>query len=453
MSVLFFLQLISCTDANQETKPNIVFVLADDLGIPQVGCYGSTFYNTPNIDKLALNGVRYTNAYSAAAVCSPTRAAILTGKNPARINITDFISGNPNSNYPLSQPEWQKHLPIKEITIAEILKKEGYKTALFGKWHLSKKKTPPVSQEHGPSHQGFDHSFMTYKPADYLPLRPWQKAEEDAHNVDTLTNLAIDFIRQNKDSSFFLMLSHNTIHDPLMERQASISEYYNGDTLAATNNAVLAAMVERMDQAFGKLYQTLEQLNLLDNTLIVFYSDNGGLESDADQAPYRKGKGWLYEGGIRVPLIMQWKGQIEASTLDNRIVTSMDLFPTFAHAASANHIPSFDGIDLFDTVKKTDENRLRSLYWNYPHYHAGTGMRPAVAIRSGNYKLIKWYEPYLFDENEVFELYNLADDPGESKNLVNEYPEKVLELNTQLEEWKVSAGAQEPTINPDYTID
>ena len=196
-------------------KPNIVLIIADDLGYSQLGCYGSDYYKTPHIDNLAKSGMRFTNAYSAAPVCSPTRASIVTGKYPARLNITDYIPGDKNKSELLEIPEWQKFLPLEELTIGEVLKSEGYKTAWFGKWHLSKSKKPPLSEENNPEKQGFDESFITYKPKVDAPFEVWQTPENDGHNVEILTNKSIDFIDRNKEKPFFLVISHNTIHDPM----------------------------------------------------------------------------------------------------------------------------------------------------------------------------------------------------------------------------------------------
>lgn len=450
---VFFFIGCNTNSGKQEVKPNIVLVLADDLGVPQVGCYGSSYYETPNIDKLASRGARFTNAYAAAAVCSPTRAAILTGKNPARLHLTDFIAGNNDDNYPLLQPPWQKFLPLEETTIAEVLKEHSYKTALFGKWHLSKEKAPPVSLEHNPDKQGFDESFVTYKPSKSNPLGDWQTAENDAHNVDTITSRAIDFIERNKDTPFLLILSHNSIHDPIMEKKISI-DYFEGKegVEQEENNPVIAAMVQRMDNAFGRLYHSIEQLGLLENTVVIFYSDNGAKESYAKQTPFKKGKGWLYEGGIREPFIIQWKGKIEKNVSYEAPITSMDLFPTILDLTGTPYQfdSLMDGISVKPLLMDNQPLANRNLFWNYPHYHKGSGMVPASAVRSGNYKLIKWYEPQLLEKEGVYELYDLKTDVGESRNLAKELPEKVKELDELLENWKREVDAQEPLINDGY---
>jgi len=436
-----------------DRKPNIVFILIDDMGTAQLGCYGSKYYQTINIDHLAESGLRFTDAYSVAAVCSPTRAGLMTGKYPARLHITDFIPGNPGIGYPLKEPDWQKFLPLEEITIGEIMQSNGYQTALFGKWHLSKDRVPPGSLEQNPDKQGFNEIFITHKPSPSLPLGSWQTAEKDAHNVDTLTSRAIDFIERNKNRLFFLIISHNSIHDPLMESSDLISKYKNlpvADDPAS--NPVIGAMVEILDKSVGRIIEKIEDAGLLGNTLIVFYSDNGGKHSYAAQTPFRTGKGWLYEGGIRVPLIISWQGIIQPGTVSNQMVSSIDFFDTFLDVAGIHDtLQNRDGISFFNLL--TDQSYFidrQTLYWNYPHYHEGSGMRPACAIRDGNYKLIQWHEETLLKKEGALELYDLEKDPGENNNLVKEYPEKAAELLDKLEKWKMETRAQEPVINNNY---
>ncbi len=447
---------VSCNNFTEKEKQqtNIVLIIADDLGLPQVGCYGSSYYQTPNIDKLAENGVKFTNAYSAAAVCSPTRASIFTGKYPARLHLTDFISGNKDTTYPLIQPDWQKVLPLEELTIAEVLQKNGYKTAIFGKWHLSKSKTPPESLEYNPDKQGFDESFVTYKPATNLPIGDWQIPEIDGHSVDTITNRAIDFIKRNENTPFFLVISHNSIHDPLMEKKASIAKFKElKSSEKEENNPIIAAMIKRLDKSVGKVFSIIEEMDLLDNTIIIFYSDNGARDTYALQTPFRKGKGWLYEGGIRVPMIVHWKGKISSNTEIEQMVSSIDFFPSFIDVTSSNFIcdSTIDGINIFPAIISNEKISRQSLYWNYPHYHKGSWMKPACAVRSGDFKLIEWYEQKLIDKKGVYELYNLKDDPGEENNLAELMPEKLNELIGHLNKWKKDINAQEPSINPNYT--
>jgi len=433
---------------NQESKPNFVFILADDLGFSQIGCYGSSYYKTPNIDKLAEEGMRFTNAYAACPVCSPTRASIMTGKYPARLHLTDFIAGNNKDDYPLSQPKWQKWLPLAEVTYAEVLKEFGFRTALFGKWHLSKEKMPPGSLPFNPDKQGFDEIFVTYKPSDSMK-QPWQDEEVDAHNVDTITNLAIDFIERNKSNPFFLFVSHNTIHDPLKEKAETIRKYEKlKETKEPENHAIIAAMIERMDNSCGKIFTKINQLGLEENTIIIFFGDNGGKHKYAAQTPFRAGKGWLYEGGIREPLIVKWKDNIEAKTVSAARVSSIDFFPTILNICGIDKsLKNIDGQSFYPVLRNPKVSTHENLFWHYPHYHNGSGMKPAGAVRSGKYKLVEWYEPKLLNQTKSIELYDLENDQGETTDLSETMPEKANELKGLLDNWRTEIGAQMPTIN------
>lgn len=458
---LVFLSALSiitgCTSGNKKDvpdvpgiqRPNIVLILADDMGIPQLGCYGSNYYQTPNIDNLAKNGERFTKAYASAAVCSPTRAALMTGKYPARLHITDFLPGNPDTTKLLLEPGWQKYLPLEETTVAEVLKQSGYATAIFGKWHLSLTKEPPLSLPQNPDKQGFDDFFITYKPSPGLPLGSWQVAENDAHNVDTITSRAIDFIGRNKEDPFFLLVSHNSIHDPIMESEDLILKYEDlPGANEPANNPVWGAMVETLDKNVGRIVEKIEKEGLSEKTIIIFYSDNGAKHSYADQAPLRTGKGWLYEGGIRVPLIASWPGIIPKGAENDEIIASIDFFDTFLEIAGIqDSTGNRDGISFFPLLKEpTSQLERNTMYWHYPHYHAGSGMKPASAIRDGDYKLIEWYEEELSGKEGALELFNLKTDPGESNNLINLEKQKSEELLKKLESWKLKTGAQEPEL-------
>jgi arylsulfatase A len=438
----------NCADKNEKKPSNFVFVLADDLGYSQIGCNGSNYYQTPNIDKLAQEGMRFTNAYAACPVCSPTRASIMTGKYPARLHLTDFIAGNNKDNYPLSQPEWQKFLPLKEITFAEILKASGYQTALFGKWHLSKEKTPPGSLPFNPDKQGFDESFVTYKPSGSM-IQPWQEAENDAHNVDTITSLALDFLERNQSNPFFLFVSHNTIHDPLKEKAETIQKYKN---LTASeepeNHPVVAAMIERLDNSCGEIFNKIHELGLDENTVVIFFGDNGGRDKYAKQTPFRAGKGWLYEGGIREPLIVKWKDKITAGTVSESLISSIDFLPTFLDISNVENRPkNIDGKSFLPVLMDENSGNHKDLFWHYPHYHGGSGMMPAGAVRSGNYKLIEWYEPALLKQENPVELFDLRNDVGETTDLSQRLPEKTAELKELLNNWRIEVGAQMPKVN------
>jgi len=449
---LWVLGLISilAVSCNQESeKPNIVFILADDLGYAQLGCYGSDYYLTPNLDQLALEGMQFTDAYAACAVCSPTRASIMTGKYPARLHLTDFIAGNIRTDYPLTQPDWQKYLPLEELTIGEYLKEQGYRTALFGKWHLSQHKTPPKSLPFNPDKQGFDESFVSYKPSGGLS-QPWQGAEVDAHNVDTITSLALDFIDRNRSNPFILVVSHNTIHDPLKEKAETVKKYEQlPGTDKRENHPVIAAMIERLDNSCGTIINKIKEAGLEENTIIVFFSDNGGKHAYALQTPLRAGKGWLYEGGIREPLIVKWDGRVEPGSRSGALVSSIDLLPTFLEMAGVENIPeSIDGKSLVPVLENSETDVRTHLYWHYPHYHNGSGMLPGGAIRSDNWKLIEWYEKSLLGEDSAaFELYNLENDISETKDLSDSLRSRTAELADELKKWRQEVDAQMPVPN------
>ncbi|HKI87640.1 MAG TPA: sulfatase [Draconibacterium sp.] len=443
--------VLTACSIKTDVPPNFVFILADDMGYAENGVYGSTYYQTPNIDKLATEGMRFTNAYAACAVCSPTRASIMTGKYPARLHITDFVAGNNSDDYPLTQPNWQKYLPLEEITFAEILKAHGYRTALFGKWHLSPDKKPPKSLPFNPDKQGFDECFVTYKPSNGL-AQPWQIPELDAHNVDTITSLSIDFLERNKANPFFLFVSHNSIHDPLMEKAATIEKYEKlSATEAPENHPVIAAMIERLDNSCGKIFSKIKELGLEQNTVVIFFSDNGGRDVYAKQTPLRAGKGWLYEGGIREPLIVKWKGKIEPATFSESMVSSIDFLPTFLDISGIDLPENIDGKSFYPVLKDPSVKNHENLFWHYPHYHQGSGMIPAGVVRSGNYKLIEWYEPLLLKNENTWELYDLKNDISETKNLADSIPKIANVLRELLHQWRKEVGAQMPTINKDTT--
>jgi uncharacterized sulfatase len=277
-----------------DRPPNIVILFADDYGWNQMGCYGGP-YDTPNLDSLAAQGMRFTDAYASASVCSPTRAALMTGRYPARLHLTNHIRGPEFPDSLLAQPNWQKFLPLDEITIGDIFRGYGYRTALIGKWHLSREKKPPGSEAYNPDKQGFDEYMVTYK-----PVPGETDPERDPHNVDSITNRSILFLEENRDNPFLLVVSHNAIHDPVMESHERITRFEKaGGDPDYRVVPKLGAMVSRLDEGMGRLLNKLKELELEERTIVFFCSDNGGKESYASQRPFSKGKGWLYEGGIR----------------------------------------------------------------------------------------------------------------------------------------------------------
>jgi arylsulfatase A len=432
--------------SNNTDGPNFLFILADDLGWSQVGCYGSNFYDTPNIDSLAREGMRFTDAYAACPVCSPTRASIMTGKYPARLHLTDFIAGGDFPYEKYTQPKWQKYLPLEEITIAEILKTGGYATACFGKWHLSIDKKPPKSLPFNPDKQGFDEYFVTYKPTSNTD------PQTDAHNVEAITKKSLDFMERHKDKPFFLYVSHNTIHAPLKGKKKLVQKYRNKpDSDLPQNNPVLGAMIKELDNSTGRLLRKLDELRIADKTIVIFFGDNGGLEKDAKQTPLRSGKANLYEGGIREPLIVRWPGVVRPGSTCREPVTSVDFFPTFIEIVGVKEQMKkpIDGVSLMALLQQKGGLNRPAIYWHYPHYHSSS-IGPCDAVRAGDYKLIEWFDESICGPGNEFELYNLKNDISEQNNLAKQMPGKVEQLKKMLLTWRSEVNAQILTPNPDY---
>ena len=445
MILILSLQFItsSCRsdiEANNK-KPNIVFILADDLGIHQIGAYGSTYYETPNIDQLARDGMSFSNAYAAAPVCSPTRASILTGKYPARLHLTDFIPGKFKPGQKMKVPEWTKYLPEEEETIAEILKSEGYVTGHFGKWHLNIDKEYQLGRIGDPGSQGFDDVLTTHKPN----TGPESKFDNDKHHVKEITQRALKFIEKNKENSFFCYIPHNSIHAPETEDSLLIAKYTSkpaSDGKGGYYNPVQAAMLETLDNSIAEIMKKLKELNLEENTIVIFFSDNGQL-GGKNGIPFRGSKGDLYEGGIRMPLIIRWPGVIKPGTLCEELVISNDFYPTLSELAIDNNYKSnTDGLSLVPLLKNFSAKLQRNtLYWHYPHYH-GSGLGPQGAIREGKYKLIEWFDESIDNGRGAFELFDLVKDPGEQNNLIDSHSELTSRLSDKLKTWRANVGAQ-----------
>ena len=452
----------SCNNA-EGPLPNVVIFFADDLGWPQSGAYGSDYYHTPNLDRLASEGIRFTDAYTAAAICSPTRASMMSGKYPARLNITDFIPGNRRDIYPLRQPAMQQFLPLEEVTLGNLFSDQGYHTAFFGKWHLSPVKFGPESLPFYPDKQGFTDYFVIDKPCGNT------QPEFDPHKSGRIGDTSVEFIRENADDPFFLFMSFSAIHDPLVEKADSIAMWRNHPgSKKPENNPIIAAILSRLDRNVGKVLDVIDELRLAENTIVVFYSDNGGLAENnnvyyrdyypegeemeiAKQTPLRKGKGWLYEGGIRVPLVIRWPGLIEKGSVSNEVVSSYDFMPTFCDLLGTEPEADVDGISFLAHLKTGDPLPERNHYWHYPHYHNQSGMLPGAAIRSGKWKLIEWYEKSILNNGEsAYELYDLENDIGESVNLAGRENDIVKKLSGELDRWRGEVDAQMPVQNPNY---
>jgi arylsulfatase A-like enzyme len=441
-------------------KPNIVLFLIDDLGWRDLGCQGSRYYQTPNIDRVAEDGVRFTDAYAACAVCSPTRAAILTGKYPARLLLTDWLpSGRWNPQARLREGRLIRALPLEEFTLAEALREAGYHTASIGKWHLG---SEPFSL---PEHHGFDvnvagnghgapgNYFFPYDGNWAIPTTvqraKWNvlpDGKPGEYLTDRLTDEAVKFIRASKDKPFFLYFPHYGVHTPLQAKQALIAKYERKPEAQRQGKPEYAAMIESVDQSVGRVLAKLKELGLEQNTLVIFTSDNGGFYNATSNAPLRANKGAYYEGGIRVPLLIKWPGMTRAGLVVSEPVISTDLYPTCLAAAGLpmRHHQHQDGVSLQALLRGDGELAPRSLFWHYPHYNDHPSSVPSSVIRKGAWKLIETFDP------EGLELYNLTDDVSETKNLAATEASRVMELREELDAWRVAVGAEKMLPNPDY---
>ncbi len=426
-------------------KWNIVFILSDDQGWNQVGYHGFPFYETPNIDRLAAEGMQFTDAYAAAPVCSPTRASIMTGKHCARLHLTDYI---PSSPFPYARLKVVKQvpaLPLEEVTIPEMLKQKGYITGHFGKWHLGVDYNYQPGRPFDPESQGFDVVLTNTKP------KETDDPEKDAHHTIETTTHAIKFIEDHKDVPFFCYVAYNAVHRPLMEAKALVDKYRaKPDADKPQNNPIMGAMVERMDWGIGEILKKLDELQLTDKTIVIFFSDNGGLEQSSSQYPLRMGKATIFEGGLKVPLVIRWPGVVKPGSRCSTPVIATDFFPTLMDAVGISYASmTIDGESLIPLLRGTGQLKRDAIFFHYPHYHH-LGYRPGGAIREGDYKLIEWYEPTIFNEEGQINLYNVREDVGETHDLAAEMPEKARAMREKLRQWRKSVGAQEMMINPNF---
>lgn len=508
------LTLAACTGGNTTEKPNVIFFLVDDLGWTDLGCYGSSFYETPNIDTFAGENVRFTSAYAACHVSSPTRASILTGKYPATLNMTDWLPGR--KEYPfqrLSNAKVNQNLPYEEITIAEALKEQGYATAIYGKWHLGEDPSNPMAH-------GFDVHVPNWAKgwpngSYYHPLKlEGLESKEGDYLTDRLTDEALKWIEQNKEKPFFLYFSHYAVHDPIDGRPDLVKKYqeklskmmaqevppfllegnpdsknpvtieearkmlddeaYKGFSQLPNqmvkikqlqDNVHFAAMVESMDESFGRVVAMLKDLGLYENTIVIFFSDNGGMAAanfgnpqrvltseQLDRAfstanlPLRGAKGWLYEGGIRVPLIVKWPGSKLKETECDVPVISVDFYPTILEMLGFK-VPAtqkVDGTSIVPLMLGMNKIDRDAIYWHFPHYSNHGMQSPGGAIRSGDYKLLEYYE------NNTVQLFNLKEDLSEQHDISASNPEVTNKLRNKLHQWRASINAQMMEPNPGY---
>lgn len=445
-----------------ESKPNVVLIVIDDLGWADLGCYGSKFHKTSHLDRLAMEGMKFTQAYAACPVCSPTRAALLTGRYPQRMNITTWLPGHPDRpDHRLKQPAVNQNLPATETTIAEALKPLGYASASIGKWHLGGNGSSPTDHGFdiniGGDQAGSPYSyFAPYANKGGKSIPGLEQAPEGEYLTDRLAAEAEKFIESHRERPFFLYLPHYAVHTPLKAKAEMIARYGQMPTQpnGSQINPIYAAMMESMDEAVGRVLKKLDDTKLTEKTLVIFTSDNGGLSNGNGQiipptsnAPLRDGKSHLYEGGIRVPLIVKWPGVVKAGSTSDAVVSSIDYFPTILSAcgAASGTTSLIDGQDLRPVLDATGKLARDAIYWHFPHYNGNAGAKPGAAIRAGDWKLIEFYE------TGRQELFNLAKDMRESNNLIEQNADVAKDLHARLAAWRESVGARMPSPNPDYT--
>lgn len=421
------------THASPPAKPNIVFVFADDLGINDLHCYGRRDHNTPNLDRLATQGMRFTCAYTAQPICSPSRAGLMTSLCPARLHLTNYLPGRPDApSQRLLQPRIEGQLPLEETTIAELLKRAGYATGLFGKWHLG-------GNGFSPREQGFDVAVM---PPGTTPPKP----ETGGKGEYIISDATEKFIEEHRDEPFFCYVAHNCPHIPLSAIPELVKKNHDA------YNPTYAAMIETLDDSVGRLMAKVEALGLADRTIFIFTSDNGGLHvvESADcpathNTPYRAGKGYVYEGGLREPLIVRWPGVVEPATICDTPMVLSDFAPTLLEAAGldvAKEVGPLDGVSILPLLRG-ETLPPRTFYWHFPNYTNQGGL-PAGAIREGDWKLVEQYE-----DNSV-ELYNLVKDPSEAHDLAATEAARAGELLKKLQAWRTRVGAQMGMPNPEF---
>ncbi|MCA9041495.1 MAG: sulfatase [Planctomycetaceae bacterium] len=472
ISLLFLSVLGMATEivrGAEQVKPNVVFIIADDLGAHDLACYGADLHETPNLDQFAREGVLFTSAYASAPVCTPTRAALMTGKSPARLKMTIWheaaASPPKDPKTKLLNAPAEPNLPHSELTLAELFKQAGYRTMHFGKWHLGE-------APHYPENNGFDINiggtlwgapptffypfkgpFGGQRELRYVPGMEWSKPGD--YLTDRLTDKAIDQLKAVGDEPFFLYLSYHTVHTPIEAREEDVN-YFEARMKPGQKhtNPVYAAMVKSLDENVGRVLRTLEEQQLAKNTIVVFTSDNGGFTLPyggrprvTENYPLRSGKGSLYEGGVRVPLMMrspQWKG--DGAVVDTPVVTH-DFLPTLVEACHLEdpEATNREGVNLTSLLTgNADQFAERNLYFHYPHYYFGGISTPCSAIRSGDYKLIYFYE------TDSSQLFDLSVDPSEAHDLSQEKAELTDRLERELKDWLAEVDAQLPSDNPNW---
>lgn len=454
--VLVLLAAACAAPSDAPRPPNVILIVADDLGAMDLGCYGSTFHRTPHLDRLAREGVRFTHSYAATPVCSPSRAALLTGLHPQRFGITDWIPGRGDrAEQRLRVAKVEDHLPLEAVTLAERLASVGYVTAHLGKWHLG-------GAGHGPCEQGFatnvggDESgnptsyFAPFRGRGGKPMPGLTDAPAGEYLTDRLAREAERFLEGARGKPFVLHLAHFAPHTPLEAKPELLARHPAASPFrGAQGNPIYAAMLESLDESVGRILAKLDELGLDDDTIVVFTSDNGGLATQegpntpaTSNAPLREGKGWLYEGGLRTPLLVRWPARVPGGRVSNVPVAGIDLAPTLAEACGGTSAPG-DGVSLLRLLERGEAIARAELCWHYPHY-ANQGSRPGAAIRAGRFKLVE------FLEEGRRELYDLEKDPSETTNLVDREAEVVASLAARLATWRAALGIATLAPNPAY---
>ena len=470
VSTACLLLLTVTGSADNKKHTNIVFFLVDDLGWPDVACYGSTFHETPNIDRLAAEGMLFTDGYAASPICSPTRSSILTGKYPGRTENTQYFGGpQPNERYKgntlLLPAQYKSVMELEEQTLAETLKQHGYATFYAGKWHLGHEGFWPEDQgfdiNKGGTHKGGPYGGNKYFSPYYNPRL--EDGPDGEHLPDRLATETVKFMKGHRDQPFLAYFSFYSVHAPRMAPKGLEEKYRNKPkppekwategkikVHQAQTHAVYAGMVEAMDRAVGKVLDGLKELGLAENTIVVFTSDNGGVSTGggwaASNYPLRTGKGWLYEGGIREPYIIRAPGVTQPGTVCSVPVTSTDFYPTLLDLCGLPLVPEqhMDGVSIVPLLKGADSLEREAIYWHYPHYSGGLGGRPSAAIRQGKWKLIEFFE------DRRVELYNVAEDSEEQLEQSEAQPEITAKLLKNLKDWYVEIDATFPTPNKNY---
>jgi arylsulfatase A-like enzyme len=420
-----------CGAAAAGSPPNILFILCDDLGINDLHCYGRRDHRTPNLDRLATQGIRFTSAYCAQPICSPSRSAILTGRTPARLHLTTYLPGRPDAaSQKLLHPRMRMEVPLEEMMIPEHLKSAGYVSACIGKWHAG-------GEGFGPLEQGFD----VYHPG---TANTTPSETEGGKGEYDLTAAAERFIEANRDRPFFVYLAHNTPHIPFAAQSARVAE--NSDAF----EPVYAAVIQTLDDTVGRLLAKLDSLGLAERTVVIFTSDNGGLHVPegphskvTHNTPYRAGKGYVYEGGLRIPLIVRWPRRTAPGRVVDDAILNTDWLPTLLEIAGLPAPKGLDGVSIAPFLSGKGPAPARSLFWHFPHYN-NQGGRPSGAMRDGRWMLIEYYD------EERTELYDLRTDVGERRDRAAEEQRRVSRMKAALESWRTSVRAQRNTPNPDF---